>query len=251
MIRTAIITAAGKGTRLLPATRIIPKVMLPLLNTPALELVVREALAAGIERIIIIIGQDGEIIQKYFNEPGQPWDGKIQYVHQPIPKGLGHAIRCAGDIVQSEPFLLMFGDSVFLGSNPSQELVQHNSQYHCSVIAVQEVLPEDVYKRGIIAVSSGNDGRLPIINMVEKPNPEEAPSNLSFIARGLFNPEIFKCIDRVTPDKTGEIQLTPAINYLLETQSVDALVIKEERLDIGNPADYAKAVMAYYKQMFS
>lgn len=244
-IRKAVITTAGKGTRLYPVTRIIPKVMLPLLETPVIQLVVQEALQAGIEEIILIVSPEGNMIRDYFDNSPGPWQGKIQYIIQPEAKGLGDAIYCARESVGNEPFLVLFGDSVFLRENPSRKLIDNMILTGHAALAVQEIPDEDIPRRGVLDAETLGDSRYRIKGMVEKPSLEEAPSNLGFIARAIFHPSIFNALAQVPPDKKGEIQLTPAVCQLLSLETIEAIAIKEDRLDIGNPSSYTKAILAY------
>jgi len=244
-IKKAVITTAGKGTRLYPITKIIPKVMLPLLDTPVIQLVVQEALDAGIEELLMIISPEGQMIKDYFeNQPG-PWQGKIRYILQPEARGLGDAIYHANQLAGNEPVAVLFGDSVFLQENPTLKLIDNFNQTGHAALAVQEIPDEDIPRRGVMDAEALGNGRYKLRGMVEKPTVAEAPSNLGFIARAVFNPSIFEALSRVQPDKKGEIQLTPAVCHLIPSETVEAIIIKEERLDIGNPSSYVKAIQAY------
>jgi len=249
-VRKALITAAGMGTRLRPATEIIPKVLLPLINTPVLQLVIEEALQAGMEKVAVIVSPDSNLIRDYFSKLKGPWTGVLEFIVQPEPKGLGHAIYCGREWVGNEPFCVLFGDSVFLETNPTQILAQQYERYGESLLAVQPVPPDDIPRRGIMDVTESPDGRKILRGMVEKPRVEDAPSNLGFVARALFNPTLFDELAKVAPDKKGEIQLTDGVRTLCQKEPVEACIISEERLDIGNPHSYSHAVSRYYEHYY-
>lgn len=248
MIETAVITGAGKGTRLRPATQVIPKVLLPLVNVPAIQLVVEEALDAGIDRVVLVVGQDGDLIRRHFQETEGPWRGRIEFVLQPKPRGGGDAIRCACALVGGKPFVVAFGDSVFLGGNPMQTLIADHQRHGESLVAVHRIPPEEVSKRGVMDVASSEGRRHRLKGIVEKPRPGTAPSNLGVVARYLLSPTIFEMIDQTPPDAKGEIGITEAIHLLIAREPVTALEITERRLDIGNPRDYVEATLAFARE---
>lgn len=247
MIDTALITAGGKGTRLRPITSIIPKVMLPLGTIPTLQFVICEALDAEILNIIIIIGQDGKLIKRYFDETNGTWKGRITYILQKEPKGLGDAIRCGRDSLDNKPFLVMFGDSIFLEGNPTRVLQQDFQSHSETILGVQRVVQEQTPKRGMVESRRMNNGRYRVSKIIEKPAIGTTLSNLAMVGRSIFYPTLFDAITRVKPDKNGEIQLTPAINILTESESIAAIEIPEQRLDIGNPEDYNQAYLSYLR----
>jgi UTP--glucose-1-phosphate uridylyltransferase len=244
VIRTAVITAAGLGTRLRPATAVIPKVMLPLVDTPTIQLVVGEALGAGVERVVIVIGHGGNLIRRHFAEVEGPWRGRITWIEQPSALGLGDAILCARGAVGEEPFAVLFGDCVFLGDNPTLSLARDFDAHGQSLLGVQRVASAEVSRRGIIELAPAAGDRLLVRRVVEKPAPGEAPSDLASVGRDLFTPEIFDALAAVSPDDSGEIQLAPAINALIAREPVAAWLISEPRLDIGDPAGYIGAFRA-------
>ena len=209
MIKTAVITAAGKGTRLQPITHAVPKVMLPLINTPVIHLVVEEAWQAGIEKIIIIVGQDGEMIQRYFNQLYTPWSHNIQYILQPEPRGLGDAIYCAKDQVAGNPFALLFGDSVFIQENPTALLVKDYNAQHQSILASQKIPLQDITKRGVLEAEHLEHQRYRLNHLHEKPDHCDFKHPLGFIARAVLNASIFAAIKQVTPDKKRGNPINP------------------------------------------
>ncbi len=248
MIETAVITGAGKGTRLRPATTVVPKVLLPLVNAPVIQLAVEEALDAGITKIALIIGTDGDLIRRHFAETEGPWQGRIAYVLQREPRGVGDAIRCAREFVGGKPFALLFGDSVFPAGNPTRTLQRDFDRHGEALIAVQQIRPEDTPKRGVVDIESSDGRRHRLRGMAEKPSPESAPSRLAGIARYVLTPAIFDCIDAAPLDCKGELNITEPIVRLMEQEPVTALEIDDTRLDIGNPKDYAAATLFFARK---
>ena len=244
---TAIIPAAGKGTRFLPATRVIPKEMLPVGAKPAIHRIVEEAIAAGAEDVVIVISADKEIIRRYFD--GDPeLSAKIRYVYQTEQRGLGHAVFQASGEVKG-PVLILLGDALVSGPNPSAEMVAvSKANGGASVIGMERVPQEKVSRYGIAAVegsipAAGESAR--ILDLVEKPGVEEAPSNLAVAGRYLLDGDIFGLLATQQPGHGGEIQLTDAIRRLLEYKPVYGYVYPGKRQDIGNPQGYFKALEAF------
>ena len=244
---TAIIPAAGKGTRFLPLTRAVPKEMLPIGAKPAIHCIVEEAIAAGADDIVVIISEEKEIIRRYFE--GDPeLASRIRFVYQKEQKGLGHAVlQAAGDV--KGPVLILLGDALVSGPNPSVEMVAvSKANGGASVIGMEQVPQEKVSRYGIIAVegpvpTAGSSAR--IVDLVEKPNVEEAPSNLAIAGRYLLDGDIFGLLATQQPGHGGEIQLTDAIRRLLEHKPVYGYVYPGKRQDIGNPAGYFTALEAF------
>jgi UTP--glucose-1-phosphate uridylyltransferase len=245
VIDTALIPAAGLGTRLRPATAVIPKVLMPLLDVPAIQLVVEEALHAGLTRVVLVVGHGKELIQAHFDATDGPWSGRLVYVPQPQQEGLGHAIACGRPHVGENPFVVMFGDSVFAGGNPTRELVNDYSEHGEAVLGAQEVPLSQSPKRGMLQAEASSQDRMRIEKIVEKPRPEQAPSRLAMAGRLILHPTIFPALDRVKRDQSGEIQLTPALNELARSEALSAIRIAEPRLDIGNRASYLEAILAF------
>jgi len=244
---TAIIPAAGKGTRFLPATRVIPKEMLPIGAKPAIHCIVEEAIAAGVDDVVVIISEEKEIIRRYFE--GDPeLSAKVRYVYQKEQRGLGHAVlQAAGDV--KGPVLILLGDALVSGPNPSVEMVAvSKANGGASVIGMEQVPQEKVSRYGIIAVegsvpTAGGSAR--IVDLVEKPSVEDAPSNLAIAGRYLLDDAIFGLLATQQPGHGGEIQLTDAIRRLLERKPVYGYVYPGKRQDIGNPAGYFTALEAF------
>jgi len=252
---TAIIPAAGHGTRFLPVTKVVPKEMLPIGAKPALELIVDEAKSAGADEIILIISHEKELIHEYFKD-----DPAIRFVYQEEQKGLGHAILMAESAVRfrfaqsrpsPSPVLILLGDALVAGCNAAKEMAKL-SKRNCgaSVIGLERVPPEKVSRYGIVNLEGGR-----IVDLVEKPSPEEAPSDLAIAGRYLLDPKIFDYLKTQEPGKGGEIQLTDAIRRLIgvgqpvpcSTFPVPSLlgyVYPGKRQDIGNPKGYFEALKA-------
>ena len=244
---TAIIPAAGKGTRFLPLTRVLPKEMLPIGAKPAIHCIVEEAVDAGADDIVVIISEEKEIIRRYFE--GDPeLSSRIRFVYQKEQKGLGHAIlQAAGDV--EGQVLVLLGDALVSGPNPSVEMVAvSEANGGASVIGMEQVPQEKVSRYGIIAIegdvpSRGNSAK--ITDLVEKPRIEDAPSNLAIAGRYLLDGAIFGLLATQQPGHGGEIQLTDAIRRLLEIKSVYGYVYPGKRQDIGNPDGYFNALEVF------
>ena len=246
---TAIIPAAGKGTRFLPATRVIPKEMLPIGAKPAIHGIVEEALAAGADDIVLVISEEKEIIRRYF-EGDETLSGKVRYVYQREQRGLGHAVLQAAEGVTGTALVLL-GDALVTGPNPSREMVAiSKANGGASVVGLERVPPERVSRYGIVALEGraaacGAGDAARIVDLVEKPKLEEAPSDLAIAGRYLLSADIFSLLATQTPGHGGEIQLTDAIRRLLATQPVFGYVYPGKRQDIGNPQGYLKALEAF------
>jgi UTP--glucose-1-phosphate uridylyltransferase len=264
-VRKAVIPAAGLGTRFLPATKAQPKEMLPLLDKPAIQYVVEEAVHAGITDILIITGRGKRPIEDHFDrsielEHFLESKGKfeelkqvreitdmasIHYIRQRDPLGLGHAVSVAEDHVGGEPFAVLLGDDIMAESNPLlSEMLRVHERYGRSVLAAMEVSREEIRLYGCIEPEFVEDDRLArVLSVVEKPEPENAPSNLAAIGRYVLTPEIFDALRNLEPGVGGEIQLTDAINVLAQQQAVYAYVFEGGRFDVGNKLDYMKAMI--------
>jgi UTP--glucose-1-phosphate uridylyltransferase len=261
-VRKAVIPAAGLGTRFLPATKALPKVMLPVIDVPAIQLVVEEAARAGIEDVLIVIAPGQRAIEDHFDrsveleaflESKGKFDelktirqvteiAEIHYVVQQEALGLGHAVGVARAHVGDEPFVVMLGDDLIHPSMPLLgSMLRTHEKYGRSVISAMEVSRKEISMYGCIEPEAVEDHLVRILSIVEKPSAEEAPSNLAAIGRYLFTPEIFETIRRTPPGRGGEIQLTDAINLLAQEQAVYAYTFEEGRFDAGNPLDYLKA----------
>jgi UTP--glucose-1-phosphate uridylyltransferase len=264
-VTKAVIPAAGLGTRFLPATKAQPKEMLPLLDKPAIQYVVEEAVRAGLTDIIIITGRGKHAIVDHFDRSFElehflEAKGKfeelkqvreisdmatIHYIRQRDPLGLGHAVLAAEGHVGGEPFAVLLGDDLMAESNPLlQEMLQIHDRYGRSVLAAMEVARDEISLYGCIEPEFvENETLARVRSIVEKPSPEEAPSNLAAIGRYVLTPEIFDCLRATQPGVGGELQLTDAINILAQEQAVYAHVFEGGRFDVGNKLDYLKATI--------
>ena len=234
----AIIPAAGHGTRFLPVTRVVPKEMLPIGSRPALEVIVDEARDAGADEVVIVISHGKEMIREYFG--GDP---SIRFVYQEEQRGLGHAVLQAADAVGDggQPVLILLGDALVAGGSASRELAAASAAHGgAGVVGLERVPRERVSRYGIVAMDG--DGR--ITDMVEKPDPSAAPSDLAIAGRYLLDPAIFGMLRTQAPGKGGEIQLTDAIRRMLAERPVYGCVYSGRRQDIGNPKGYFAALKA-------
>jgi len=263
-VRKAVIPAAGLGTRFLPATKAQPKEMLPIVDKPAIQYVVEEAVRAGVSDILIITGRGKRSIEDHFDRSFElehflETKGKfdelkevreisemamIHYIRQRDPLGLGHAVLVAEDHVAGEPFAVLLGDDIISERTPLlQEMLKVHERYGRSVIAVQEVPRSEIGLYGAIQPEFVEERLARIVSIVEKPAPDEAPSNLAAIGRYILTPEIFDSLRSIAPGKGGEVQLTDAINLLAQEQAVYAYVFDDGRFDVGNKLDYLKATV--------
>jgi UTP--glucose-1-phosphate uridylyltransferase len=263
-VKKAVIPAAGLGTRFLPATKAQPKEMLALVDKPAIQYVVEEAVAAGITDILIITGRGKRSLEDHFDrsfeleyhlEKGGKTEelaqmraiadmADIHYVRQGEPKGLGHAVGVARGHVGDEPFAVMLGDDIMHESSPVlSEMLSAFDEHGRSVIALREVPHEEISLYGCAKVESAGGSLVRLRDIVEKPSPADAPSDLAVMGRYVFTPEIFDVIDKTQPGKGDEIQLTDAIKGLMDLQAVYGWTFVEGRFDIGNKLDYLRATV--------
>ncbi len=263
-VRKAVIPAAGLGTRFLPATKAQPKEMLPVVDKPAIQHVVEEAVRAGIRDILIITGRGKRSLEDHFDrsfelehylEKGGKFDqlkemraiadmADIHYVRQGDPLGLGHAVSVARQHVGDEPFVVMLGDDIMVDTSPVlQEMILIHERYGRSVVALKEFSRKEISAYGCVAPEVVHDTLVRITDIVEKPKPEDAPSNLAVMGRYVFTPEIFDALDRVKPGAGGEIQLTDAMALLLQDQTIYGHVFEKGRYDIGDKLDYLRATV--------
>jgi UTP--glucose-1-phosphate uridylyltransferase len=263
-IRKAVIPAAGLGTRFLPATKAQPKEMLPVVDKPAIQYVVEEAVRAGIDDILIITGRSKRSLEDHFDRHSEleaelADKGKnealdqvvalseladIHFVRQGEPLGLGHAVGRARKHVGNSPFVVMLGDDIIHQSNPLLErMIATFERLQRSVIACMEIDDPSAY--GVVSPEPVEEGLVRLLGVVEKPSREEAPSHLAIMGRYVFTPEIFDMIDLVKPGRGGEIQLTDAIMLLIAEQDVYGAVFSEGRFDTGNKLDYLRAVVEF------
>lgn len=261
MIRKAVIPAAGFGTRFLPASKSQPKEMLPIVDTPTIQYVVEEAVAAGITDILMIIGKGKRSIEEHFdrnfdleNELAEHNKleelqairrisnlANIHFVWQKELNGLGDAVSYARDHVGNEPFAVLLGDTIIESDTPvTKQLINVFDRYQESVVALEAIERSKVGRYGVIGGTQLEEDLYHIDEMVEKPNPEQAPSNLVIAGRYLFTPEIFDCIAHTTPGKNGEIQLTDAMRLLMGKRAMYGIHFQGTRYDIGNKLDFLK-----------
>ena len=263
-VTKAVIPAAGLGTRFLPATKAQPKEMLPVVDKPAIQYVVEEAVAAGIDDILIITGRNKRSLEDHFDRnfeleyqlrsKGKTGDladvvelaelADIHFVRQGEPLGLGHAVSVARKHVGRDPFVVMLGDDIMdRHSTVLSDMIKTHDETGANVVALMEVPIEEISAYGCAAVTDREGARCRITEVVEKPAPEVAPSNLGVMGRYLFTPEIFDELEHVVPGVGGEIQLTDAIARMLDREAVLGYVFSEGRFDIGKKIDYLRATV--------
>ncbi len=270
-ISKVVIPAAGFGTRMLPAAKAVPKELLPILDKPTIQYVVEEAAAAGLDDVLLVTSRDKTAIENHFDrapelEARLAASGKgellapllaliakvkIHAVRQAEQKGLGDAVYQAKRHVGEEPFVCMLGDTIFStfaadAVAPASQLVAAYERVGTSIIGLEEVPAAKVSRYGIVGASdAGSGGLLRIDQLVEKPDPASAPSRLAIAARYLLTPAIFRCIEQTRPGKGGEIQLTDALQLLLQREPIHGVVLTARRHDIGNPIDWLKTNLAF------
>lgn len=266
MIRKAVIPAAGLGTRFLPASKSQPKEMLPIVDTPTIQYVVEEAVAAGITDILMIIGKGKRAIEEHFDrnfELEQELEAKarmeelaamrrissmaeVHFIWQKRANGLGDAVMCARRHVGDEPFLLLLGDSLIQSPDPvAGRLIELYEHYSESVVLLEEVEMSKVERYGVVAGKPVVEDLYLVTDLVEKPRREEAPSNLTIAARYVFSPRIFDYLERTPRGKNDEIQLTDAMKLMLKDSAMYGLLLKGRRHDIGNKLDFLKTNVIY------
>lgn len=266
-IRKAIIPAAGLGTRFLPATKAQPKEMLPIVDKPTIQYIIEEAVASGIEEILIITGRSKKCIEDHFDKSVElelelEKSGKeqmlkmvreisdmvdIHFIRQKEPRGLGHAISCAKTFVGNEPFAVLLGDDIVYneGRPCLKQLIDCYDEYNTSVLGVQTVEAKDVNKYGIVNGIHIEDRVYKVKGLVEKPPVEEAPSNVAILGRYIITPQIFKILEETKPGKGGEIQLTDALLKLIDEEAMYAYDFEGTRYDVGDKLGFLKATVEY------
>ncbi len=259
----AVLPAAGLGTRFLPATKASPKEMLPVVDKPMIQYSVEEALSCGIKEFLIITGKHKRTIEDHFDfayelEENLKKKGKTDlleriaelnhidfaYIRQRKPLGLGHAILCSKPFIKDEPFAVILSDDII---DPDEKLLSNMieiyKKYRCPVIALEEVPKKDVDKYGIVASEKVSGSVLRITDLVEKPRPDEAPSNLAIIGRYILTPDIFDELERLEPGKGGEIQLTDGLRRLLRKTEIYGYLFNGKRYDAGSKLGFLKATV--------
>ncbi|HSU57772.1 MAG TPA: UTP--glucose-1-phosphate uridylyltransferase GalU [Bryobacteraceae bacterium] len=270
-VRKAVFPAAGLGTRFLPATKAQPKEMLPIVDKPLIQYGVEEAMHSGIQNIIIVTGRGKSSIEDHFDvsfELEQLLESKqktellsmvraisdmidVSYVRQKEALGLGHAVLRAKELVGNEPFTVVLSDDIIASEVPCiRQLLDVYEYYGASVVALVEVPKDQISAYGVVDAElvsdNGREGRLyRVRNMVEKPKPADAPSNLAIIGRYVLTPEIFQCIESIEPGRGGEIQLTDALKYMLRNRPIYGLKFEGTRYDAGDKLGFLKATVEF------
>ncbi|MDU3194810.1 MAG: UTP--glucose-1-phosphate uridylyltransferase GalU [Clostridium perfringens] len=266
-IRKAIIPAAGLGTRFLPATKAQPKEMLPIVDKPTIQYIIEEAIASGIEEILIITGRSKKCIEDHFDKSVElemelEKSGKnelldlvrdisdmvdIHYIRQKEPRGLGHAIHCAKTFVGDEPFAILLGDDVVYNEEKPclKQLIDCYNEYKTSVLGVQTVPESHVSKYGIVDGKYIEGKVYKVKGLVEKPSVEEAPSNVAILGRYIVTPRIFDILENTKPGKGGEIQLTDALLELMGQEAMYAYAFEGRRYDVGDKLGFLEATVEY------
>ncbi len=266
MIRKAIIPAAGLGTRFLPATKAVPKEMIPVVDRPAIEYIVEEAVASGIRDILIVTGRNKQSLEDHFDrafelesilEAKENLDllevvrrstnmARIYFIRQQEARGLGHAVLCGREFAGGEPVAVLLGDDLIVSGKPClKQMIDEKERLGGNIVATMEVPEKDVSKYGIIGGKRHSERVLKVEEMVEKPAPAEAPSNQAIIGRYILNPEIFDILTRTDPGRGGEIQLTDALKALGETQDIFGYQFIGKRYDTGDKLGYLKATVEF------
>lgn len=261
-IKKAIIPAAGLGTRILPATKAQPKEMLPIVDKPAIQYIVEEAVQSGIESILIVTGRNKKSIEDHFDksveleqilrEKGKSellaeiqsinHMANIHYIRQQEPLGLGHAILCAQPFVGNEPFAVLLGDDIMVSDTPVlQEMIRLYETADMNIVGVQPVPPDEVSKYGIVDPVRNLNRTYSVRDMIEKPAPHQAPSNMAVMGRYILKPAVFDALRRIERGAGNEYQLTDALREVCRTEGLLALQLNGERYDIGDKFGYMKA----------
>ena len=265
-VRTAVLPVAGLGTRFLPASKATPKVLLPILDRPLVQYAVDEAFDSGIESIVFVTARGQDAIVDYFDlnleletklrergkhdlaeslEELRPTDGQIAFVRQIEPLGLGHAVWCAREIVGDEPFAVLLPDELIVEDPPAlRRMIETRERHGGSVILVDEVEPQDTDRYGIVEPDGQpSDGSVGVRTVVEKPSPEEAPSNLAIVGRYVLDPAVMDELGHTEPGAGGEIQLTDAINASIGAAGLRAVTVGGERYDCGSKPGFLEATI--------
>ena len=264
-VKKAIIPAAGLGTRFLPATKAMPKEMLPIVDKPTIQYIIEEAIESGIEDIIIVTGKHKRAIEDHFDSNFELEDNlvkkekydlldkvqqttniDIHFIRQKDPQGLGHAVWCARKFIGNEPFAVLLGDDIVESETPGlKQLIQQYEETQRSIVGVQQVPKEETDRYGIVDPSSSEGRRYKVHHFVEKPKLGTAPSNLAIMGRYILTPEIFKHLDKHEIGAGGEIQLTDAIQMLNEEQEVYAYDFEGKRHDVGEKFGFIKTTLEF------
>ena len=265
-VRKAIILAGGFGTRLLPATKTIPKEMINLVDKPAIQYLVEECVNSGVEEVLIVTSRNKSSIEDWFdnspelesfltekNKINQLEEIKnikskanIYFIRQKEPLGTGHAVLCGKSFIGDEPFAVILGDDIIYSENPSiNQLIDVYKRNNSSVLGIREVEKSEVNKYGIVGLNKINEQDFKVSSIIEKPKIQESPSNMAVIGRYILTPKIFKCLEKVEFNIGGEIELTEAIKKLMIEEEVHACKIKGKIYDLGDKLGYLKATTEY------
>lgn len=267
-VTKAIFPVAGLGTRFLPATKANPKEMLPIVDKPLIQYAVEEAVAAGITELIFVTSSSKRAIEDHFDsnyeleatllERGKqdlldivkgilPDGVSCAYIRQKSPQGLGHAVWCAKQLVLNQPFAVLLADDLIDGHHQPclSQMIDRFEEIQSSVIAVEKISPSETNKYGIVDVNASQEILAPIRNIIEKPRPEQAPSNLGVVGRYILTPRILTLLENTNKGSGGEIQLTDAIAKLLSEEAVYAYQFAGKRYDCGSKLGYLEATVAY------
>jgi UTP--glucose-1-phosphate uridylyltransferase len=274
-VTKAVIPAAGLGTRFLPATKAIPKEMLPVVDTPAIQYVVEEAVSAGLRDVLMITGRGKGSIEDHFDRNPELEEvlaakgdqetlaqvrasselATVQYVRQRAPKGLGHAVLCAAEHVGNVPFAVLLGDDLIDSRDPLlRRMIEVRQRYGGSIVALMEVEPDQVSAYGCVAIKPTDEDDVAVVtDLVEKPDPGEAPSNWIIIGRYVCDPAIFDVLRRTPPGRGGEIQITDALRELASADrgaaagdgGVHGVLFRGRRYDTGNKLDYLRTLIQF------
>ena len=264
-VRAAVFPVAGRGTRFLPATKAIPKEMLPIVDKPLIQFAVEEALAAGVTKLVFIVSATKAAIRDHFEQDAEleevlsktgkkallrsvknivPENVSCVYIDQGAPLGLGHAVLCARSAIGNEPFFVHLADDLILAETPClSQMAEEHARHGQSVVAVEQVEREDTSSYGIVAVKDSDDGQR-MTEIIEKPAPQDAPSDLAVVGRYLLMPDIWDNLESIGQGAGGEIQLTDAIAMLLQDRDVYAYSFSGIRYDCGSKLGYLKAMVA-------
>ncbi len=266
-VRSAVIPAAGMGTRFLPATKAVPKELMPIGDTPAIQIIIDEALGAGIDHIVVVSSRSKPAIEQYFApDPeliealkakgkddvaeriasiGRDW--RVTITYQDNPRGLGHAVGCGREAVGDEPFAVLLPDELMGDSSLLAQMCGVCASTGGSVVGVKQVPREDVSSYGVLAPSGpmDDDGVIPVADLVEKPPVDEAPSEFIIIGRYVLTPDVFDEIENLTPGSGGELQLTDALRAQASRSPFSGVLSSVDRYDTGNPVGFLDAAVAY------
>lgn len=265
-VKKAVIPAAGLGTRFLPATKAQPKEMLPIVDKPTIQYIVEEAVASGIEDIIIVTGRSKRAIEDHFDKSVEleaelekhkkeemlklvrdiSSMANVYYIRQKEPKGLGHAVLCAKTFIGNEPFAVLLGDDIVDAKTPClKQLIKAYNDYKTTILGVQHVPEKDVSKYGIVDGSVVGERIFSVRDLVEKPSLRKAPSNIAILGRYIITPDIFKILEKTKSGKGGEIQLTDALRTMASEKPIYAYNFEGRRYDVGNVMGFLQATVEF------